>query len=261
MKRKFLLTIFAAACISLLTLAEEIPGQYAAVPEVIAKYTAEPINLDGKLDDPAWAQATACSLVLPLKSFSNLPESMQKNVGETIYEKATVKLLWSNDYLYVGAELEDSDVMNAGDSNQSHLYLTGDLIEVFLKPAGENYYWEVYGAPNNKKTWFFFPSRGRILFPACASYLPEDLNVAATVNGTLNNWRDRDKGWTVEIAIPIKELTAYGAKFDNSANWTVLFGRYNYSAYLKKTEYSAYPLLSNFNFHIYEEYARLRLEK
>ena len=63
------------------------------------------------------------------------------------------------------------------------------------------------------------------------------------------------------MAIPIKELTVYGAKFDNSANWTILLARYNYSVYLQGAELSAYPQLSNVNWHLYEEYAKLRLEK
>ncbi len=260
MNRKFLLPIFTATFFSMLTCAVT-NGQNATHPEVIAKYTEEPIKLDGKLDEKAWAAAQAYSLVLPLKSFSSLPESMQKTLGNTIHEKGIVKLLWDNDYLYVGVELEDSDVMNEGKEDQSFLFMSGDLIEVFLKPSGENYYWEIYGAPSNKKTCFFFPSRGRAVFPACANYLPKDLKVAATVDGTLNNWRDCDNGWTIEIAIPIKELTAYGDKFNNSTNWKILLARYNYSVYLQKPELTAYPLLSDVNFHLYEEYSNLLLEK
>jgi len=228
---------------------------------VIAKYTSEPVKLDGKLDEGAWAKAPAYSLVLPLKSYSSMPESMQRLIGTDLREKASVKLLWDDNYLYVGADFEDSDVMNEGKEDQGHLYTTGDLLEVFLKPAGESYYWEIYGSPNNKKTWFFFPSRGRIVFPACGSYLPKDLQVAAAIEGTLNNYKDKDKGFTIEIAIPVKELTAYGAKFDNSANWTILMARYNYSVYLPRQELSAFPLLSNVNYHLCEEYAKLLLEK
>jgi hypothetical protein len=259
MKKKFLLTTLAACAVSMMFFsahADEI-----ATPEVIAKYTSAPVKLDGKLDEGAWAKALAYSVILPLKAYSSLPESMQKNIGDNLREKGSVKLLWDDNYLYVGCEFEDSDVVNEGKEDQSHLYNSGDLLEVFLKPAKENYYWEIYGSPNNKKTWFAFSSRGRIMFPACASYLPETLKVAANVSGTLNNWKDKDKGWTVEMAIPIKELTVYGAKFDNSANWTILLARYNYSAYLPKTELSSYPQLSNPNWHIYEEYAKLRLEK
>jgi hypothetical protein len=252
--------ILAAVTASLLTLTA-ITADDNASNDVIAKYTAEPIKIDGKMNEKAWAAAPAYDLVLPLKSFSTLPESQQKHLGSKLQEKGSVKVLWDENYIYVAAEFEDSDVMNEGKEDQSHFYSTGDLIEVFLKPAGENYYWEIYGTPNNKKTWYFFPSRGRIVFPACASYLPKDLSVATSVDGTLNNWRDKDKGCIIELAIPIKELTAYGAKLDNSANWTVMFGRYNYSAYLNKIELTAYPLLSNVNFHICEEYAKLRFEK
>jgi hypothetical protein len=228
----------------------------SAIPEcsndVVAKYTAKSIKINGRMDNEAWVDAPAYSLQLPSKSL---------NSDNTIQEPGEVKLLWDDNYLYVGAQLDDSDVVNEGTEDQTHLYKTGDLIEVFLKPAGENYYWEVYGTPNNKKSWFFFPSRGRIIFPACANYLPPGLNVAATIAGTFNNWRERDIGWTTEIAIPIKELTVHGAKFDNSCNWTVLIARYNYSAYLEKPELSSYPQLSAVNFHLYEEYARLKLVK
>ncbi len=257
-KKSWMMTL-AACTVSLVSFSAA--GYDLGSSEVVAKYITEPVKLDGKLDEGAWTNAPAYSLSLPLKSYSTLPESMQKNLGDKLQEKGKVKLLWDDNYLYVGAEFEDSDVMQEGNEDQAHLYGTGDLIEVFLKPAKANYYWEIYGTPNNKKTWYAFPSRGRIVFPACGNYKPENFKVAATTDGTLNNWKDKDKSWTIEMAIPIKELTVYGAKFDNSAEWTILLARYNYSVYLQKPELSAYPQLSNVNWHIYEEYARLRLEK
>jgi hypothetical protein len=257
-KKSWMMTL--AACTASL-ISFSAAGYDLGSSEVIAKYTSEPITLDGKLDEGAWANAPVYSLYLPFKAYATAPESMQKNIGDNLREKTAIKLLWDDNYLYVGGVFEDSDVMQEGSEDQAHLYGTGDLIEVFLKPAKTNYYWEIYGTPNNKKTWYAFPSRGRIVFPACGNYKPENFKVAATVDGTLNNWKDKDKSWTIEIAIPIKELTVYGAKFDNSAEWTILLARYNYSVYLQKQELSAYPQLSNVNWHIYEEYAKLRLEK
>ncbi|MEI8246352.1 MAG: carbohydrate-binding family 9-like protein [Lentisphaerota bacterium] len=259
MNKKSLLLTLAACTASLMSFSAA--GYDLGSSEVIAKYTSEPVTLDGKLDEGDWAKAPAYSLCLPFKAYSNAPESIQKNIGDKLQEQCKVKLLWDDNYLYVGGVFEDSDVMQEGKEDQSHLYNTGDLLEVFLKPANGNCYWEIYGTPNNKKTWFFFPSRGRIVFPACGNNKPESFKVAATVDGTLNNWKDKDKSWTIEMAIPIKELTAYGAKFDNSANWTILLARYNYSVYLQKQELTAFPQLSNVSWHIYEEYARLRLEK
>lgn len=259
MNKKILLTTFAFCAATLMSFSA--PGDEIGSPDVIAKYTSEPVKLDGKLDESAWGKARSYSLSIPLKARFGMPESMLRNGDGNLQEKSAVKLLWDDNYLYVGAEFEDSDVVQEGKEDQGHFYSTGDLLEVFLKPAEENYYWEIYGTPNNKKTWFSIPSRGRLIFPACASYLPENFKVAAAVDGTLNNWKDKDKRWTVEMAIPIKELTVHGAKFDNSANWTILLARYNYSVYLQGAELSAYPQLSNVNWHLYEEYAKLRLEK
>jgi len=225
---------------------------------VVAKFTPTPITVDGKLDEAAWAEAPAHSLVLPMMAYDRLPEAMQKTLGNTLREGTKVKLLWDDKYLYIGGEFTDSDVMNDGVEDQTHFYAKGDLLEVFLKPAGANYYWELYGTPHNKKSWFVLISRGR---PLRDDYLPKTFQSAATIDGSFDNWKDRDHGWTVEMAIPIAELTVHGADFGPSSAWTILLARYNYSAYLPKEELSAYPLLSSPNFHLYEDYAELRLVK
>ncbi len=225
---------------------------------VKAQFTADPIAVDGKLDEAAWANAPVHEMQLPLQAYDRLPESMRKTLGTTLREGGKVRLLWNDQFLFIGAEFVDSDAMNDGKEDQGHFYQTGDLLEVFLKPASANYYWELYGTPHNKKSWFFLISRGR---PLRADYLPKAFAAAATVDGTFDNWKDRDAGWTVEIAVPIKELTAHGAEFGPAAAWTILLARYNYSAHLPKDEWSTFPRLSAPNFHLYEEYAQLRLIK
>ena len=188
------------------------PGSQAAM---IAKY-AEDIEMDGKLSDPAWLKAPEYHFELPVNAYSKESESLRKSLGDKLRENGTVKMLWNNRYLYVGAEMEDSDVVAEGKADQTHLYQMGDLVEVFLKPANETFYWEIYGAPNNMKTCFFYPGRGRLFIPSCAEYR-SDIIVTASVDGTLNDWRDRDRGWSVEIAIPVEILTGLGTTFDNSA--------------------------------------------
>jgi hypothetical protein len=230
-------------------------------PAIVAKHISRPLNMDGKMSDPAWAQATAYSLELPLKIYSTQPESMQKTLGAALKEKGSVKLLWNDEYLFVGGSFEDSDVVAESKEDQTIHCTTGDLIEVFLKPETDTYYWEIYGTPHNKKTCIFYPGRGRHFLPSDLEYNYSDIIVKASVDGTLNNWRDKDAGWTVEVAIPVKKLTEFGAKFDNSSKWTILVARYNYSRYLPLKELSAFPILSNVYFHLIEEYARLNLEK
>ena len=54
----------------------------------------------------------------------------QKSIGDTLREKASVKLIWDDNYLYVGAEFQDSDVVQEGKEDQSHFYSSGDLLEM-----------------------------------------------------------------------------------------------------------------------------------
>lgn len=229
------------------------PVQQADIPKerrIIARYTKTPIKMDGRLDDPAWKDAPAYPMCL---ANQNLQPAEPREGGK-------VRFLWNEEYLYIGADFTDSDVVAEGKNDQEHHYRTGDLLEVFLKPDNETWYWELYATPHNKKTTFFFPGRGRLGLPSMEEYRC-DLKVAAYVDGTLNNWEDRDKGWTAEMAVPVKALTARGEKFGPEANWRVLIGRYNYSRYLPAVEHSACPQLRVSNFHNYEEYGYLTLEK
>ena len=112
----------------------------------------------------------------------------------------------------------------------------------------------------NKKTSFWFPGRGRLGLPSVEDYKC-GLGVAAQCNGTLNDWRDKDKSWTAEMAMPISDLTTRGDKFGPQADWRILVSRYNYSRYLSEKELSMMPKLSETNYHLLEEYAILRLVK
>ena len=72
---------------------------------------------------------------------------------------------------------------------------------VFAHPATE---WDPH-----KKTHAFFGGRGRKLLPSRMSYKCA-LQVAATTQATLNDWEDRNRSWTAELAMPVAALTARG---------------------------------------------------
>ena len=63
------------------------------------------------------------------------------------------------------------------------------------------------------------------------------------------------------MAIPINNLTLKRDVFDEAARWKILVARYNYSRYLSEKEFTMTPQLSKTNFHLYEEYAVLKLKK
>ena len=144
-----------------------------------------------------------------------------------------------------------------GKADQLRLYLMGDTIEVFLKPAGQMFYWEIYGAANQRKTLFFYPSRGRKFVTSSADLSPEPIRVATSIDETLNNWRAHDRGWILEMAIPAALLTKYGTSFGPGSTWTIMVGRQNNSADLPLEELSTVPKLPQRDFHLYESYAPL----
>jgi len=82
------------------------------------------------------------------------------------------------------------------------------------------------------------------------------------MQGTVNNWRDRDQGWTAVVTIPLGKLDRYGPSKDPHARWTIHLSRYDYSRYRTKgtgPELSAASPLSEPNYHLVDEYPRLHL--
>jgi Carbohydrate family 9 binding domain-like len=182
-----------------------------------AEYSTEKIEVDGKLDEKAWEKA------------ENL--SFQALDGSFCTENGIAKIIWDDKYIYVGAKLYDSDIVQESNKDWGHLYLTGDVLEVLLKPNGKRNYWEIYSTPNNKKTAFFFYSKGRLGLPSCFSNKMPGLIVSSICNGTLNNLNDRDKFWITEMAIPREQLEKHGGQIFPGKEWRFLVSRYNYSVY------------------------------
>lgn len=177
-----------------------------------------------------------------------------------VLEGGYVKFLWNEKYLYVGLKMDDSDVVGEAEVDQGRLYAQGDTVEVFIHPRNQTYYWEIFGAVNEKKTCYFFPGRGRVSLDSNHHYQCHGLKVKTTVDGTLNNWHDRDKSWSIIIAVPTSALTEFGASFNNSEFWSIQIVRVNYSRYLPVWETTVFPQNNSGNPHLYEAYACLKLQ-
>lgn len=249
--------MIGAASIAVLsaTLSASSPEQEEAEADpavMTAARAQQPVVLDGRLDDPVWSEA-------PVYELGPTPPN------SAVLEGGRVQLAWDDQFLYVAATVLDSDVVAESDEDQAPHFRTGDVVEVFLKPQGKLYYWELYATPHARKTAYFFPSRGRGWLPSSGEN-PIAMHVAAAIDGTLNDWKDRDHGWTAEIAIPQAELRALGDPLGRDAPpWRILIGRYNYSAYLDvdTAELSCVPTRPggvDRRFNLYEYWADLYWE-
>ncbi|HEX3718461.1 MAG TPA: sulfotransferase [Verrucomicrobiae bacterium] len=162
----------------------------------VCRYTATPIVVDGKLDDAAWADAPWTDDFVDIQD-----HGMPKPRFGT-----RAKMLWGDQYLYIGAQIEEPHVWATLTEHDSVIFQDPDF-EVFMDPDGDTHAYYEFEMNALDTTWDLmldkpYMDKGT---PNNAWEIPGD-KTAVHVNGTLNNPADTDQGWTVEIAFPWKVL-------------------------------------------------------
>ena len=158
----------------------------------VCRRAAAALQIDGRTDDAAWAKAAWTDWFVDIQG-PPLPKPRFRT---------RAKMLWDDDYFYVAAELEEPHVWATLTEHDSVIFRDNDF-EVFLNPSGDgrNYFEFEINALNTG--WdLFLPKPYREGGKADNSWEIPGLRTAVHVNGTLNDPRDRDRGWTVEIAFP-----------------------------------------------------------
>ena len=160
--------------------------------------------LDGSLADPVWELAAPLRLV-------------ECVAGGPAAQATTVRLLWHADYLYLGAEIDEWDIEDHNTKHNDPVF-SEQCVELFLaapsgvpKPSGDSWrYLEMDTAPQG----IFWDGRIENPRPENAApdakyrisidetYYPPDLRALTTIDGTVNNPSDRDRGWRLELQVP-----------------------------------------------------------
>ncbi|MGE4564334.1 MAG: hypothetical protein AB7F32_05650 [Victivallaceae bacterium] len=238
-----LLVFFAVAAILILT----IPKESGEVQRLAVIATSEE-NAQTKQKSPA---------------ANEYPFRPASAGAPALLEGGTVSFFHDRKHLRVLVEITDSDLVQESEADNQHHYRSGDVLEIFIRPAGFRCYWEIYVTPNEKITVFFYPSPGRRL-PSCLQSKPLDgLSFEVELHGSLNDYQDRDKGWKCDVVIPFNSLEKQcGQKFDFSKPWEIQISRYNHSVYLDKKEYSQLGIArGNLDFHDFSSWALLTFDK
>jgi len=218
----------------------------AAPPAVEAVRATTPVRLDGRDDEAFWAAA-------PVVTLGRIDSRAPR-------EATRVRFAWDADNLYLFAELEDDDAVATARSDRQPQQTEGDVLELFIGPSGRTWYWELHYTPGSRRAAFFFPSAGRRLGSNITEGPRPRHRHAARVDGTLNDWRDHDSRWTVEIAIPWAGLVVDdGTDAPSRSGWRVLLGRYDYSRWQDEVEITFWPPLPALRFHRPDLFAPLRL--
>ena len=168
------------------TLLQALPGTHIPnqVKEVIAEKTNEVINVDGYLDEGVWSNEFSVSNFTQLDPIE----------GTAPTEKTFVRIIYTNDALYLGARLLDSspDSIVARLARRDN-FTDSDLFIVYLDPY------------NDKRSGFYFGvSAAGTLYDGV---LYNDEWVDGTWDGVWEGIANIDSGgWNVEMKIPFSQL-------------------------------------------------------
>ena len=162
------------------------------LPEYTIHRTSGALTIDGRLQEPAWQAAP--------------------DVGEFLFpwwedgekERTEARMLWDEDNLYVAFVAYDkhiSAVLKKRDDPVSR----DDAVEVFVAPYQDSV-----------RVYFNFEvnALGTILDRSprdkrSSGWNAEAIQVAITIDGTLNNEADEDRLWITEIAIPFSSFAPF----------------------------------------------------
>jgi glucose/arabinose dehydrogenase len=210
-----------------------------------------PITLDRKADEAAWKNAQVIDhFYLPW---------LGKNARKA--RTATkARLLWDREYLYFHAEMEDSDLYADVKEHDGPTW-DNDVFELFLKPADDKpgyYEFEVNAAGTVLD--MFLPRRGAGGYRRFKSDGEFHVEAKVKLDGTLNDWTDKDRGWSVEGRIPWRDFLRTGGRPEPGEKWKFALCRYDYSVDFEGPELSTCAPLKSLtypDFHHHEDYTTL----
>ncbi len=142
-----------------------------------------PITLDGIASEPVWQRVPETVLVESLEGEPQTPTTAMRGA-------------YDDHALYVFARLRDHDVWANHTQHDAPLW-EEEAFELFVFHDVQGAYVELQVAPSGVRFDARFTARRRGDDAWNGSW-----QAAASVEGTLDNRRDRDHGWSVEIAVP-----------------------------------------------------------
>lgn len=160
-------------------------------------WTGAAPRVDGRLDEACWETAPWTEDFLDIRG----------GAWPAPLWRTRAKLLWDADYLYVGAWLEEPELWATFTRHDAVIYHENDF-ELFLDPDGDNHHYVELEINALGTVWDLLltrPYRDEGCFALDAWEIP-GLRSAVSLDGTLNQPGDVDRGWSVELALPWEVL-------------------------------------------------------
>jgi hypothetical protein len=222
-----------------------------------------PVRVDGRLDEAAWRGAEWTPEFVDIEGAAKPKPRF----------RTRARMLWDDEYFYIAAELEEPHVWATLTEHDAVIFRDNDF-EVFLNPTGDtlNYFEFEINALNTG--WdLFLPRPYKKQGKADNSWEIPGLKTAVRVDGTLNDPRDVDRGWVVEMAFPWEAFRARSGKGRPvvGESWRVNFSRVEWRVDVVEGRYVKRPGLPEDNWvwspqgiidmHVPEKWGAVRFVK
>lgn len=178
------------------------------LPTYTIRRAAKAPTIDGKLAEAAWREAPVIGdWVFPWWTSG-------------VKEQTRARLLWDDTHLYLAFECDDAHITARHTARDSKIP-EDDCVELMIAPdAGRphvyfNIEFNVIGGILDN----FRPDGPDK--PRAPKWDAEDVKIAGTYVGTLNDDTDTDKTWQVEVAIPWRNFSAQMKSTPPRAGWTM----------------------------------------
>ena len=192
-----------------------------------------PLKIDGVIDEQ-WKSAPWTSDFVDIEGAAKpLPRY-----------RTRARMMWDAQYFYIAAELSEPHVWGTLLKHDSVIFQDNDF-EVFVDPNGDSHEYFEFEINALNTSWdLFLPKPYKDGGSADNGWEIPGLRTAVSVRGTLNDSRDADDGWSVEIAIP---WSAFGGRARmplpprDGDQWRVNFSRVEWVHELVAGKYRRVP--------------------
>lgn len=227
---RLLPVLFAAALVSVtavmgLSVQQDRQEQTFPVPAIsfevrgsLVYRAGEAIEIDGRMEEAVWENTEWIDDFVGIEGDSGQPA-----------EYATrVKMLWDDDYLYIGAELDEQHIWATMTERDSPLH-RNNAFEIFIDPDGDTHNYiefqiNALGTVNDLYLTEPYRDGGRSI----GDWNLLDYKSAVSTDGEINTPQPGgDNKWTLEIALPTHAIqeAAPGRQPESGDQWRINFAR------------------------------------
>ena len=226
----FILVLVTIGCNSKETITIDVSEEVVTPKTYVVYKTNQPIIVDGKADEEDWKNSKFTANFIDIEGVKVPNQTTQ------------VKMLWDSDFLYVYAKLNEKHIWGNITKRDAVIFYNNDF-EVFISPSNDTHNYGEIEINALGTVWDLVLNK-----PYNVGGKPQnrwnvnDLKSAIHIEGTLNNPKDIDEYWSVEMAIPLSAFAELKNRPKvnpkDGEQWRINFSRVQWDFDLQNNKYS-----------------------